>query len=97
LAELIREKIFLLMRQEIPYSVNVEIEKIEEKENGVFYVKANIFTTEQKYRKILIGRGGQKIKEFGQMARKEMEQVLNKKVYIDLDVKIDPHWQERFI
>ena len=44
---------------------------------------------------MIIGKGGQKIKEIGQMARKELEQALNKKVYLDLEVEVDVHWVER--
>lgn len=95
LAEIIREKVFLLTRDEVPYTVNVEIEQIQEKpEKNLMYVKAKIITTADRYKKMLIGKKGQMIKEIGRLARKELELATNKKFYLDLEVVTDPHWQE---
>ncbi len=94
-AELIREKIFLLTRDEVPYTVNVEVEEIAPRSENLTYVKANIITTSDKYKRMLIGKGGKMIKEIGRLARKELELMSNKKFYLDLEVITDPHWQER--
>jgi len=93
-SELIREKVFLGTGQEIPYSVSVEVDSIEEKKDKLV-IKARILTTEEKYKKMLIGSGGRKIKEFGMSSRKELEAATNKSVYLDLQVEVDPHWVSR--
>lgn len=94
IAELIREKTFSLFEQEVPYSIMVEVDNVEEKPD-IFVITARILTHSDRYKKIIIGRGGSKIKEIGQMARRELEQSLNKKVYLELEVEVDTHWVER--
>jgi GTP-binding protein Era len=87
LKELIREKIYIQLSQELPYTTNVEIEEEEERKNGVLYIKANIITDSPNHRKIIIGKGGRKIKEIGSVARKELEQILGRKIYLELEVQ----------
>ena len=94
IAEIIREKIFLALRKEVPYTTHVEISEIEEK-NNIIVIKANILTYDRKYKEMIIGRGGRAIKEIGIAARKELEQATNKKVYLELEVETDKHWMER--
>ncbi|MEK7071111.1 MAG: GTPase Era [Patescibacteria group bacterium] len=93
-AELIREKIFLKTGEEIPYTITVVVDEITERNPGLTYVKARILTTDKRYKKMLIGSEGRKIKEFGSMARKEIALATNKKIYLDLSVEVDPHWPE---
>lgn len=93
-AEIIREKVFALLHKEVPYSATVEVDRIEEKKDIVI-IKARILTTADRYQRMIIGKGGHTIKEIGQLARKELETVLNKKVYLDATVEVDPHWVER--
>jgi GTP-binding protein Era len=57
------------------------------------YIKADVITTEDRYKKMLIGKQGQKIRELGRIARKEIELAINKPVFLDLNVTTDPHWQ----
>lgn len=92
LAELIREKVFLRTRTEVPYTTTVVIDEIADRKNGMLIVKARILTTDDKYKKIIIGAGGRRIKEIGSMARKELETATNRKVYLDLMVETDKHW-----
>lgn len=94
IAELIREKIFLALRKEVPYTTNVEVTEVEEKPD-VIVIKANVLTYDRKYKEMIIGRGGRAIKEIGIAARKELEQAINKKVYLELEVETDKHWMER--
>lgn len=94
IAEIIREKIFLAMRKEVPYTVHVELESIEEKKD-ITVVKATIFTYDRRYKEMLIGAGGRAIKEVGIAARKELEQATNKKVFLELNVETDKHWMDR--
>ncbi len=96
-AELIREKLFLRLRQEVPYSVHVVVEEMERRENGTIYIKATVLTTEERYQRMIIGRGGRGIKEIGQSTRNELEAVTGAKVYLDLTVEVDPHWVERLM
>lgn len=92
-AELIREKVFLRMQQEIPYSVAVEVDEITIRDDGTLYILARIMTTHDRYRKMLIGAGGHRIKEIGSLARKELETAMNRKVFLDLTVETNSSWQ----
>ena len=97
-AELIREKVFLRLHQEVPYTVAVEVDEIElkpSKQGETLYIKARILTDTDKHKRMLIGAGGRKIREIGTMVRKELEQIQGKKVFLDLEVEDDPHWTER--
>lgn len=94
ISELIREKVFLMMGEEIPYTSTVIVDEIIERKNGIMYIKARILTTDLRYKKMLIGEAGRKIKEIGSYARKEVSLAIGKKVYLDLKVEVDPHWQE---
>lgn len=94
IAELIREKIFLMMGEEIPYTTTVVVDEITERSDKLTYIKARILTTNDRYKKMLIGKEGRKIKEIGSYARKEIVLATNKKIYLDLTVETDPHWQE---
>lgn len=94
LAEIIREKAYLFLRREVPYSVNVKIEEIVDKRKLIL-IKAVIFTTAGRYKKMIIGQGGRKIKEIGYNARKELELMSGRKVYLELRVEVDKHWPEK--
>jgi len=91
--ELIREKAFAVLDKELPYSLTVKVDNMEDKKD-MFVIEARILTDEERYKKIIIGTGAYKIKEIGQLARKELEQALGKKVYLDLQVDVDKHWVE---
>lgn len=96
ISELIREKVFLMMGEEIPYRTTVVVDDVAERDNGMTYIKARILTTEDRYKKMIIGSDGHKIKEIGSYARKEIALAINKKVFLDLTVETDPHWQETY-
>ncbi|MBI4435435.1 GTPase Era [Candidatus Uhrbacteria bacterium] len=96
LAELIREKLFLRLRQEVPYSTHVEVAEVEERDNGTLYIAGTIFTTDDRYKSMIIGKGGRGIREIGQSTRKELEGVMGSKVFLDLTVEVDPHWMMKF-
>lgn len=93
-AELIREKIFLMMGEEIPYTITVVVDEISERENGMLYIKARVLTTHDRYKSMLIGKAGRKIKEIGSYARKEIALATNKKVFLDLSVETNENWQD---
>lgn len=94
-AELIREKLFLRLRQEVPYAVHVEVETIEERPNDMTYIAATVYTNQDRYKNMIIGSGGHGIKEVGQSVRKELEGVTQRKIYLDLHVEFDPDWVRR--
>lgn len=95
MAELIREKIFNLTYQEIPYSTAVVVEEIREREDKpLLEIYAAIYVAKDSQKGILIGAGGQKLKQIGQAARLELEAMLGKKVFLSLQVKVRPKWTE---
>lgn len=96
IAEIIREKAYLFLRKEVPYSVNVEVDSVVDKKK-LIVIKARILTTADRYKKMIIGRGGKKIKEIGYNARKELELMSSRKIFLELLVEIDKHWAERDI
>jgi len=95
-AELIREKVFIMMGEEIPYTTTAVVDEIKNRSNGLTYVKARILTTEERYKRMIIGSEGRKIKEIGSYARKEIALAIGKQVYLDVTVEVDPHWVELY-
>ena len=94
ISEIIREKVFSVFDKEVPYSITVEVDEVEDKPD-VLVIQARILTNEERYKKIIIGRGGLKIKEIGKMARRELETAVNKKIFLELEVEVDKHWVKR--
>jgi GTP-binding protein Era len=92
LSEIIREKAFLFLRKEVPYTLTTVIDDVTERTNGTLYVKARILTNRDRYKAMIIGKGGYMIKEISMASRKELETATNKKVFLDLTVEVDPHW-----
>lgn len=92
--EIIREKAYLFLREEVPYTIFVGIDKIEDKKKLIVII-ATIYTSADRYKKMIIGKNGQKIKEIGYNARKELELMSGRKIYLELTVKTDRHWMER--
>lgn len=92
--EIIMEKIYNYTHMEIPYSTTVDVEEISQRENGVIYIKATLYVEKQGQKKIIIGQGGSKIKQIGTLAREEIEMLTNRKVFIDLWVKVKSDWRK---
>jgi GTP-binding protein Era len=94
-SEVIREKVIEQTFQEIPYSTAVTIESFEEHpEKNLVVIKATIYVERISQKKILIGKGGQKLKQIGEMARKAMEAFLEKKVFLELWVNVEKNWTQ---
>lgn len=91
-AELIREKLFLRLRQEVPYSVHVVVDEITRRDNNVLYIAARILTSDDRYKRMIIGSKGHGVKEIGQSSRRELEAVMSNPIFLDLNVEVDPHW-----
>ncbi len=99
-AEIIREKVFLKTGQEIPYSTAVLIESFkEEPENGLVTIHAAIVLEKDSQKGIVIGKGGIKLRSIGTAARRDIEKMLDKKVFLKLFVKVRKNWSqdERFL
>jgi len=92
-AELIREKILLLTREEVPHSVAVEIESMAADERGTVRIGAVIYVERESQKGILIGKGGAMLKEIGRQAREEMERLLGSKIFLELWVKVKKDWR----
>ncbi|MGE4064854.1 MAG: GTPase Era [Rhodospirillaceae bacterium] len=93
-AEVTREKLFLNLKQELPYSCAVETERWEEKKDGSLRVEQVIFVTRESHRPIVLGNGGQRIKTIGASARKELEAMFDRRVHLFLHVKVNERWNE---
>ncbi len=95
-AEVIREKIFHLTRQEVPYSCAVVIEEFrEEREKSLLYIRAVINVERESQKGILIGKDGRMLKEIGTASRRELEGMFGKKVYLELWVRVQEHWRKK--
>ncbi len=94
ISEYIREKVLELTEDEVPHSTTCIVENIEEDKN-IISIGASIIVDRENLKKIIIGKNGSKIKEIGIRARKDIEELLNKKVYLDLFVKVMPKWRDR--
>ena len=92
-SEIIREKIFLNYKEEIPYSCEVEIEEFKEGEER-YEISAVIYVMRDTQKGIIIGKGGQSLKKVGTQARIDMEDFFQKKVFLRTFVKVDPDWRE---
>jgi GTP-binding protein Era len=92
--EVVREKVLLQTRQEIPYAVAVTVDKFEEKGN-LAVISATIHVERDSQKGILIGERGARIKEIGQAARLELEEMLGRRIYLELFVRVQEQWTER--
>ncbi|MBP8959902.1 MAG: GTPase Era [Bacteroidales bacterium] len=92
-SEIIREKIFLNYRNEIPYSTEVEIESFNDLEN-LSKIKAVIHVTRESQKGIIIGHQGKMLKKIGTEARKEMEEFFGRKIFLELYVKVSKEWRD---
>ncbi len=92
--ELIREKIFRLFYQEVPYSTEVVIEEFKERGKGKDYISATIIVERRSQKGILIGKNGEALKKIGSSARREIEEFLGREVFLELRVKVQEDWRK---
>ncbi len=92
-AEIVREKLMRSLGKELPYATTVEIEQFKE-EDGLLRIGALIWVERQSQKKIVIGKGGERLKEIGSMARKDMERLFGEKVFLQLWVKVKEGWSD---
>ncbi len=94
IAEIVREKVFELTHEEVPHSLTCIVENIEKDKNS-YHINVAIIVDRDSLKKIIIGNRGSKIKEVGIRARKELEILLNKKIYLELYVKTIKKWRDK--
>ena len=94
ISEIIREKVFELTDEEVPHSITCVVENIEKKKDS-YYILASIIVDRDSLKKIVIGKGGDKVKKIGILSRKELEELFNKKVFLELYVKTIPKWRDK--
>lgn len=94
MAEIIREKIFLATREEIPHSVAVIISQYQRRPNGMLYLEAQIFVERDSQKGIIIGKGGSMLRSIGQAARAEIEGLFDDQLYLELRVKVKKDWRD---
>lgn len=94
-AEITREKLFLALRQELPYDCAVETETWQERDDGSARIDQTIYVTRDSQKPIVLGKGGKGIKSVGEQARLELESLLGRRLHLFLHVKVEPKWRER--
>ena len=94
MSELIREKILELTDEEVPHSVSVVVDQIEYNNNAA-NINATIIVDRENLKKILVGKNGSMIKEIGIRARKDIEELIGRNIYLELFVKVIPKWRDR--
>ncbi len=93
-AEIIREKIFLATKEEVPYSATVDVVEFKEREKGKTFISAEIYVERDSQKGILIGRKGEMLKRIGAAARKDVETFLGGPVFLELHVRVKKEWRE---
>jgi GTP-binding protein Era len=93
-SEIVREKIFLLCKEEIPYSTTVDVVEFREKEEGKTLIEAEIYVERTSQRGIIVGKKGAMLKEIGSAARRDIEVFLQKPVFLHLTVKVREAWRK---
>jgi GTP-binding protein Era len=93
-AELVREQIFMQTHEEVPYAATVETESFHERKDGSVRIEATVYVGRASHKAILIGAGGTRIREIGAKARKQLEDLLDRKVHLFLNVKERAGWDE---
>ncbi|MCO5316183.1 MAG: GTPase Era [Solirubrobacterales bacterium] len=94
LAELIRGAALIRTRQEIPHSLEAKVTEIERREDGLWWVAARIWVESESQKRILIGRGGSKVREIGAASRRELERELGDRVHLDLRIEVRHRWRQ---
>jgi GTPase len=93
LAELVREQVLLRTREEVPHAVEVEIDDLEERDDGLLVVTARVWAESESQKGILIGARGKMVKAIGSAARPEIEALLGRQVHLDLTVRVRKGWR----
>ena len=93
IAELVREQVLLRTREELPHAVEVEIDELEERADGLLVVRARVWAETESQKGILIGAGGRMVREIGTAARRQIEAAHGRRVHLDLSVRVRKGWR----
>jgi GTP-binding protein Era len=93
--ELVREQVLLHTRQEVPHSVDVRVDEFKVRSKDMTYIHATVIVERDTQKRILVGRGGRMIKAISQAARKQIEELVGTRVYLELWVKVLPKWRQQ--
>ena len=93
LAELIREQVLARTREELPHAVEVHVDEVRQRDDGLTEIEAQVWAETESQKGILVGKGGSRIKEIGTAARAELERELGGKVFLDLQVRVRRRWR----
>jgi GTPase len=93
LAELVREQVLRRTREELPHAVEVEVDEIEEREDGLLVIHARIWAESESQKGILVGSAGRMVKAVGSAARREIEATLGRRVHLELQVRVRKGWR----
>lgn len=95
IAEIIREKVLYLTKEEVPHSIAVVLEEMKHDEDGLMNIRAVIYVERASQKKIIIGKGGALIKEIGTQARKEIVMLIGEKIFLEIWVKVEDDWRNK--
>lgn len=93
-AEITREKLFMALRDELPYNLTVETESWEDFDDGSIRIDQTVYVARETHKKIILGKGGAMIKKVGQAAREDLQKILETRVHLKLFVKLRENWQD---
>jgi GTP-binding protein Era len=92
-AEIVREKMLLTLRDEVPHAAHVQVEEIADRPDGTLFIACTIYVERDSQKGIVIGKGGAQIKRIGELAREELEFLTHRKIYLKTDVKVKQGWR----
>lgn len=95
IADIVREKLFLVMRKEVPHSIGVLVENIHKRSKNTLLIKMLILVERDTQKEIVIGKRGEILKNIGTAARQELEVILESKIFLELHVKTEPNWRDK--
>ena len=94
-AEQVREQVLLHLRKEVPHAIAVMVDEFKARSEDMTYISAVIYVERDSQKMIVLGKGGQMLKEIGQAARQSVQELLGTHVYLDLWVKVRPKWRSK--
>jgi GTP-binding protein Era len=92
-AEIVREKMLLVLRDEVPHAAHVQVDEIGDRPDGILFIACTIYVERESQKGIVIGKGGAQIKRIGELAREELEFLAKRKVYLKTEVKVKQGWR----
>ncbi|MEA2481889.1 MAG: GTPase [Thermoleophilaceae bacterium] len=94
IAELVREQVLARTREELPHAVEVEVDEIDEREDGLLFIRARMWAETESQKAILVGKRGQMVRDVGAAAREQIEALIGRRVHLDLSVRVRRGWRQ---